>query len=218
VGHSLSPGRGNRSGRFCPELPKNLSKRKTASRTTPPLNKNSHNTTETFSLKNSSRHPTGLNRSDRFVKPVRPVLPGESGKTQPAEKNSTHQAIDLPTRSMDQSETLGIVGVTHGLPSARSSISKTHSIKRNRKSTLKNTFPWKPPKTPKSNPFRRDQDHQAKRHKVLIRDIQQESLKETPPKLPHGNSKRRLQKSPKKKNVRNTTKPWGTTPNHLYIP
>jgi hypothetical protein len=25
-----------------------------------------------------------------------------------------------------------------------------------------------------------DQDHQAKRHKVLIRDIQQESLKETP--------------------------------------
>jgi hypothetical protein len=37
-----------------------------------------------------------------------------------------------------------------------------------------------------------DQDHQAKRHKVLIRDIQQESLKETPPKLPHGNSKKRL--------------------------
>jgi hypothetical protein len=30
-----------------------------------------------------------------------------------------------------------------------------------------------------------DQDHQAKRHKVLIHDIQQESLKETPPKFPH---------------------------------
>jgi hypothetical protein len=29
-----------------------------------------------------------------------------------------------------------------------------------------------------------DQDHQAKRHTVLIRDIHQESLKETPPKLP----------------------------------
>jgi hypothetical protein len=29
-----------------------------------------------------------------------------------------------------------------------------------------------------------EQDHQAKRHKVLIRDIQQESLKEMPPKLP----------------------------------
>jgi serine phosphatase RsbU (regulator of sigma subunit) len=52
-----------------------------------------------------------------------------------------------------------------------------------------------------------DQDHQAKRHKDLIRDIQQESLKETPPKLPHGKFKKRLQKSPKRKNGRNTIKP-----------
>jgi hypothetical protein len=52
-----------------------------------------------------------------------------------------------------------------------------------------------------------DQGHQAKRHKVHIRDIQQESLKETPPNLPHGKSKKRLQKSPKRKNGRNTTKP-----------
>jgi hypothetical protein len=52
-----------------------------------------------------------------------------------------------------------------------------------------------------------DQDHQAKRHKVLIHDIQQESLKETPLKLLHGNSKKRLRKSPKMKNGRNTTKP-----------
>jgi hypothetical protein len=36
------------------------------------------------------------------------------------------------------------------------------------------------------------QDHQAKRHKVLIHDIQQQSLKETPLILPHGNSKKRL--------------------------
>jgi uncharacterized protein YcbK (DUF882 family) len=36
------------------------------------------------------------------------------------------------------------------------------------------------------------QDHQAKKLKVLIRDIHQESLKEMPPKLPHGNSKKRL--------------------------
>jgi hypothetical protein len=38
-----------------------------------------------------------------------------------------------------------------------------------------------------------EQDHQAKRHKVLIRDIQQESLEEMPPKLPTGNSKKRPQ-------------------------
>jgi hypothetical protein len=50
-----------------------------------------------------------------------------------------------------------------------------------------------------------DQDHQEKRHKVLIRDIQQESLKETPSKLPHGNSKKKLRKSPKRRNGRNTT-------------
>jgi hypothetical protein len=52
-----------------------------------------------------------------------------------------------------------------------------------------------------------DQDHQAKRHKVLIRDIQLESLKEMPSKLPHGKSKKRLRKSPKRKNERNTIKP-----------
>jgi hypothetical protein len=52
-----------------------------------------------------------------------------------------------------------------------------------------------------------DQDHQAKRHKVLIRDIQQGPLKETPPKLPHGKSKKRLQKTPKRENGKNTNKP-----------
>jgi hypothetical protein len=51
-----------------------------------------------------------------------------------------------------------------------------------------------------------EQDHQANRHKVLIRDIQQESLKETPPKLLHGNSKKRLRKSPKRKNRKNINK------------
>jgi hypothetical protein len=51
-----------------------------------------------------------------------------------------------------------------------------------------------------------DQDHQAKRHTVLIHDIQQESLKEMPPKLLHGNSKKKLRKSPKRKNGKNTNK------------
>jgi hypothetical protein len=41
-----------------------------------------------------------------------------------------------------------------------------------------------------------DQDHQAKRNKVLICDIQEESLRETPPKLPHRKTKKRLRKSP----------------------
>jgi hypothetical protein len=70
-----------------PKLPQN------ASRTSPPLNKKSHSTTETFLLKNPSRQPTGLNRSDRFGKPVRPVLPGQSGRTQPAGKTQLSKRL-----------------------------------------------------------------------------------------------------------------------------
>jgi hypothetical protein len=51
-----------------------------------------------------------------------------------------------------------------------------------------------------------EQDHQAKRHKVLISDIQHESLKEMPPKLPHENSKKRPLTLPKRKNGRSTNK------------
>jgi hypothetical protein len=87
------------------------------------------------------------NRSGRFCL--------DSREEHSPQENSTFQAIDLPIRSMDQSETLGIAGVPRGLPLSRSSVPKTHSIKRNRKSTLKNTFPRIPPKTPKSKPFRR---------------------------------------------------------------
>jgi hypothetical protein len=52
-----------------------------------------------------------------------------------------------------------------------------------------------------------DQDHQSNRNKVLICDIQQESLKETPPKLPMEIPRKRPRKSPKRKNRRNTIKP-----------
>jgi hypothetical protein len=50
-----------------------------------------------------------------------------------------------------------------------------------------------------------EQDHQAKRHEVLIHDIQQKSLKQIPSKLPHGNSKKGPE--PKRKNGRCTNKP-----------
>jgi hypothetical protein len=52
-----------------------------------------------------------------------------------------------------------------------------------------------------------DQGHQEKKHKVLIRDIQQESFKEMPSNPLHGKSKKKLRKSPKRKNGRNTNKP-----------
>jgi hypothetical protein len=70
-------------------------------------------------------------------------------------KNLAFTSIDLPIRTMDSSETLGIAGVPRGLPLARTLVPKTHSIKTNQKSTLKNTFPRTPPKTTKLKPFRR---------------------------------------------------------------
>jgi hypothetical protein len=49
-----------------------------------------------------------------------------------------------------------------------------------------------------------DQDHQAKRHKVLIRDIQQKSLKETPPKPPHRKFQEKAPKITKKEKTGGT--------------
>jgi hypothetical protein len=45
------------------------------------------------------------------------------------------------------------------------------------------------------------------KHKVLIRDIQQESLKETPSNPLHEKPKKKLRKSPKRRNGRNINKP-----------
>jgi hypothetical protein len=104
-------------------------------------------------LKNPSGQPTGRNRSDRFGKPATPVFAWTIGKNTARGKNSTLPLIDLPIRSTDQSETLGIDGVPRGLPLARSPVSKTYSIKRNRKSSLKSTSNLRTPKTPKSIPL-----------------------------------------------------------------
>jgi hypothetical protein len=134
---------------FVQKLPKDPN----ISRTFPHLNKRSYGAIETSLLKNPSRLPTGQNRSDRFGKPVRPVFAWTVRKNTARGKNSTHPPTDLPIRSTDQSETLGIDGVPRELPLARSSVPKTHSIKRNRKSTLKSTSNPRTPKPPKSSPL-----------------------------------------------------------------
>jgi hypothetical protein len=82
-------------------------------------------------------------------------LPGQSGRTQPAGKTQPSPRSISRLRSTDSSETLEIAGVPCRLPLDRSSVPKTYSIKRNRKSTLKSTFLRTPPKTTKSQPFRR---------------------------------------------------------------
>jgi hypothetical protein len=117
------------------------------------LNKKHHSLKKTLLSKKFSWQPTR-------DKPVRPVwetgqigFAWTVGKNSARGKNSTFSLIDLPIHSTDSSETLGIVGVPCGLPLARSSVPKTYPIKRNQKSTFKNTFPRTPPKTIKSGPF-----------------------------------------------------------------
>jgi hypothetical protein len=126
---------------FVQKLPKNSPETQNTSRAFPHLNKRSHSTIETPSLKNPSRQPTGRNRSDRFGKPISPVLAWTVEKNTTRGKNSELQEIDLPIHSTDQSETLGVDGAPHGLPLSRRLAPKTQSIKGNQKSTLKNTFP-----------------------------------------------------------------------------
>jgi hypothetical protein len=186
-----------------PTLSKISPKTQNTSRAFPHLNKRSHGTTETSLLKNTSRQPTGRNRSGRFGKPIRPVFAWTVGKNTARGKNLTLPPIDLPIRSTDQSETLGIDGVPRGLPLARSSVPKTHSIKRNRKSTLKNTSNPRTPKTKKSSPLthRFGRGITAQRttkgsHKFPSSNPQEHGPKNTPRKPPRDGSENHHQEQP----------------------
>jgi hypothetical protein len=178
-------------------------KSQNTSRAFPHQNKRSHGTTETSLLKNPSRQPTGRNRSDRFGKPARPVFAWTVGKNTARGKNSALPPIDLPICSMDQSETLGIDGVPHGLPLARSSVPKTHSIKRNRKSTLTNTSNPRTPKPPKLSPlthgFGRGITAQITTkgsHKFPPSNPQEQGPENNPRKSPREDSKNHHQEQP----------------------
>jgi hypothetical protein len=154
-------------------------------------------------LKNHSRQPTGRNWSDRFGKPVRPVFAWTVGKNTAHGKNSTHPPIELPIRSMDQSETLGIYGVPRGLPLARSSVPKTYSIKRSRKSTLKSTYNPRTPKPPKSSLLTHEfgrgitsQRTTKGSHKFLPSNPQEQRPENTPRKSPRESSENHHQEQP----------------------
>jgi hypothetical protein len=60
---------------------------------------------------------------------------------------------DLLIHSTDSHKTLGIVGTPHGKSIAKLWSTKTHSIKRNRRISSKNTINPRTTKTPKSSPF-----------------------------------------------------------------
>jgi hypothetical protein len=154
-------------------------------------------------LKTPSRQPTRRNRSDWFGKPVRPVFAWTVGKNTARRKNSTLPPINLPIRSTDQSETLGIVGVPCGLPLARSSVPKTHSIKRNRKSTLKSTSNPRTPKSPKSSPLTHGfgrgitaQGTTKSSHKFPPSNPQEQGPENTPRKPPREGTENHHQEQP----------------------
>jgi hypothetical protein len=86
---------------------------------------------------------------------------------------------------------LGIVGVPRGLPFARSSVPKTHSIKRNQKSTLKSTSNPRTPKPQKSSPLTHEfgrgitaQRTTKGSHKFPTSNPQEQGPENTPRKSP----------------------------------
>jgi hypothetical protein len=154
-------------------------------------------------LKNTSGQPTGRNRSDRFGKPVRPVFCLDCQEEQSLRENSTLPPIDLPIRSTDQSETLGIVRVPRGLSLARISVPETHTIKRNRKSTLKSTSNPRTLKPPKSSPlthgFGREITAQRTTkgsHKFPPSNPQEQGPENTPRKSPREGTENHHQEHP----------------------
>jgi hypothetical protein len=61
--------------------------------------------------------------------------------------------FDLPNRSKDLNNTLGIVGKPPEESIAKFNPTKTCEIKRNRRNPAKNSFNPRTPKTPKSSPL-----------------------------------------------------------------
>jgi hypothetical protein len=98
---------------------------------------------------------------------------------------------------------LWIVGVPRGLPLARSSVPKTHSIKRNRKSTFKSTSNPRTPKPPKSSPLTRrfgwgitSQRTTKGSHKFPPSNPQEQVAENAPRKTPREGSENHHQEQP----------------------
>jgi hypothetical protein len=100
---------------------------------------------------------------------------------------------DLPIRSTDSHKILRIVGVPNGHCIATIWSTKTCRIKRNRRISTKNHKGFM-----HTSPTKSQRERSQNRHQKI--------------------AKKELRKSPKWENGIGAIKPWGTTPNHLYIP
>jgi hypothetical protein len=125
---------------------------------------------------------------------------------------------------MDLHNTLGIEGIPHGESIAKFMSTKTCQITRNpRKLANKSSNP-RTPKTPKSSPLTHGFGrgikgfHTEKNHEGFTHTTPTKSPRARSRKCTKESTKRGLRKSLPTTNRDNTTKPWGTTPNHQYIP
>jgi hypothetical protein len=130
-------------------------------------------------------------------------------------------SLDLPNHFADLNKTLGILGTPHEESIAKFNPTKTCQVKRNRRNPAKNSSNPRTPKTPKSSPLTHGfgRGIKGKRttkgsHIFPPSNPQEQGLENTSRKPPREGSENHHQETTRN----NTTKPRGTTPNHLYIP
>jgi hypothetical protein len=138
------------------------------------LTKNSHSTTEAFSLKTSSRQPIGLNRTDRFGKHVRPVLAWTVGRNTTRGKKLKTPSDRSPDSfhglKWDFGDSWGTSWATFG-----KKLGPQNPL--NQEESEVNPQEHLPMETTENIQIEAvsegllDQDHQAKGHKDLIHDI-----------------------------------------------
>jgi hypothetical protein len=92
-------------------------------------------------------------RSDRSRAPVRPVEPGQLRMNNTRGSTPPNPNFDLPNRSTDLKNTLGMIGTPHEESIAMILSTKTCQMKRNRRNPTKNYSNPRTPKTPKSSPL-----------------------------------------------------------------
>jgi hypothetical protein len=114
-----------------PILSRNSPKTPNTSNAFPHLNKRSHGAAKTSLHKDLSRQPTRWNRSDRFGKPVRPVLAWTVGKNTARGSTPPKPNLDLSNHSTNLNKTLGILGTPHEESIAKFNPTKTRPKRRN---------------------------------------------------------------------------------------
>jgi hypothetical protein len=112
-------------------------------------------------------NPTnGVRGLDQSHTPVRPVKSGQLGMNSIRGSTPPNPKLDLPNRSTDLCNTLGIVGTPHGESIAKLLSTKTRQNKRNRRNPAKST---ENPKIKPLNPRIWEGNQRQKNHEGFTR-------------------------------------------------